>query len=103
MSLLQPSGSETLKCILAIVERDRLPHVESELRHRGRRFTRLLAQGGFMRRGSAVLMLVVPPEQIEPIVGEIRAAAGPAQRTSAHEAEVGTVVFVLPLSEFVAR
>lgn len=100
---LPEAGPADLKCILAIVERERLGHVESDLRHRRRRFTRLLGQGGFMRRGSAVLMLVAPPDEVDPIIAEIRRAAGPAQRSSAHEAEVGTVVFVLPLVAFVTR
>ncbi|MDA8344534.1 MAG: cyclic-di-AMP receptor [Thermaerobacter sp.] len=90
--------AEEKKCILAVVPEARVQRVEARLRHQDRRFTRLTAQGGFMRRGTTVLLLVTPPEEVDEIVGEIRDAAGSAERPAPHEAEVGTVVFVLPLT-----
>ncbi len=90
--------AEDKKCILAVVPEARIQRVEARLRHHDRRYTRLTAQGGFMRRGSTVLMLVAPPGEVEEIVGEIRDAAGVAERPAPHEAEVGTIVFVLPLA-----
>ncbi len=86
------------KCILAVVPESRVQRVEARLRHQDRRYTRLTAQGGFMRRGTTVLLLVTPPEAVDEIVGEIRDAAGVAARPAPHEAEVGTVIFVLPLT-----
>lgn len=89
--------TEQKKCILAVVPESRIQRVEARLRHEDRRYTRLTAQGGFMRRGTTVLMLVTPPQEVDAIIGEIREAAGSAERPAPHEAEVGTVVFVLPM------
>lgn len=90
--------TEAKKCILAVVPETRVQRVEARLRHQDRRYTRLTAQGGFMRRGTTVLMLVASPGDVEEILQEIRGAAGTAQRPAPHEAEVGTVLFVLPLT-----
>ncbi len=86
-----------LRQVIAVVPEPRLGKVETFLRHRQRRFTRLLAQGGFLRRGSAVLLLVAPQEDVDDIVGDLRQSAGPAEPHSRGEWESGTIVFVLPL------
>ncbi len=86
-----------LRQVIAVVPETRLGKVENFLRHRQRRFTRLLAQGGFLRRGSAVLMLVAPRDEVDDIVQDLRQSAGPAQPYAYGAWENGTVVFVLPL------
>lgn len=86
-----------LRQVIAVVPEPRLGKVETFLRHRQRRFTRLLAQGGFLRRGSAVLLLVAPQDEVDGIVSDLRQSAGPAQPQARGEWESGTVVFVLPL------
>ncbi len=86
-----------LRQVIAVVPEPRLGKVETFLRHRQRRFTRLLAQGGFLRRGSAVLVLVAPEDDVDEIVQDLRQSAGPAQPYAYGDWESGTVVFVLPL------
>ena len=93
----QENHQEELRQVIAVVPEPRLGKVEMFLRHRQRRFTRLLAQGGFLRRGSAVLLLVVPKAEVDDIVADLRQSAGPAQPQTRGEWESGTVVFVLPL------
>ena len=61
------------KCILAVVPEARVQRVEARLRHQDRRYTRLTAQGGFMRRGNTVLMLVTIPEAVDTVIAAIRA------------------------------
>jgi len=90
--------AEQLRCVLAVIPESRLGRIEVQLRHRQRRFTRLDAQGGFMRRGNAVLMLVSPSAEVEEILGDLRQGGGPAQSPSRGEPEAGTIVFVLPLT-----
>lgn len=86
-----------LRQVLAVVPEPRLGKVEAFLRHRQRRFTRILSQGGFLRRGSAVLLLAAQEAEVEEIVADLRQSAGPAQPRSQGEWESGTVIFVLPL------
>ena len=95
--MADPAMAQDLRSVLAVVPEQRIGKVEAFLRHRQRRFTRLLAQGGFMRRGSAVLLLVAPQADVEGIVRDLRQSAGPAQPHTRGEWESGTVVFVLPL------
>jgi len=95
--VLDESEGGALRQVIAVVPEPRLGKVEAFLRHRQRRFTRLLAQGGFLRRGSAVLLLVAPEAEVDGIVTDLRQSAGPAQPRAQGEWESGTVVFVLPL------
>ena len=91
------SRSGELRQVIAVVPEPRLGKVETFLRHRQRRFTRILAQGGFLRRGSAVLLMVAPQAEVDGIVADLRQSAGPAQPHARGEWESGTIVFVLPL------
>ncbi len=97
MAVPDASQNRQLRLVLAVVPEARLGKVETFLRHRQRRFTRLLAQGGFLRRGSAVLILVTPQDEVDDIVRDLRQSAGPAEPQARGEWESGTVVFVLPL------
>ena len=101
---------EDLKLVLAIVQaRDADPLLEGLVRE-GFRATRVDSFGGFLRRGNAVVLVVVEDRHVDrvlttiesrcrtrvelwyPLVGE------PHLSTSAVEVEVGgAVVFVLPV------
>ena len=69
-----------MKLILAVVRDIDSDVVIDSLLSQGYRVTRLASTGGFLRRGNITLMIGVAEDQIQTVIGQIKAVVGPPEK-----------------------
>jgi len=107
-----------MKLIIAVVQdKDALRLVEA-LVDEGFQATKLATTGGFLKAGNTTMLVVVPPQQVEPVLNIIKRichsrdelvtpvtpVGGPADSFVPYPVEVtvgGATVFVLSIEKFV--
>jgi uncharacterized protein YaaQ len=87
-----------MKLILAIIfNPDAIDPVTSALVGSKYSVTQISSMGGFLRRGSATLVVGVDEKQVEDVLTAIRSACAPYTKPDGHAA----TIFVLNASQFV--
>jgi uncharacterized protein YaaQ len=94
-----------VKLILCIVHDADAPRVTEALVDAGHRVTRMASMGGFLRRGNSTLFIGTEDEQVDEVLGLIRASTQPHEeplrRPDLGTSHIGAaVVFVLDLGSF---
>ncbi len=85
-----------MKLIIAILQEEDTANVSQALLEAGFRVTKIASTGGFLRKGSATILMGVAEERLEEALGLIREhCASPAEPAIKR----GTV-FVLPVERF---
>ena len=89
-----------MKLVLTIIQKSDTDAVLDALTAGGFRATRLASTGGFRREGNTTLIIGVPDEQVDPLIGVLRNTVGRgANRGPAPAAGGRGALFVLPLSD----
>jgi uncharacterized protein YaaQ len=93
------------KLVIAVVQNDDADNVVDALLDGDFRATRLASTGGFLRRGNTTLLVGADEDQVDQVLGLIRAnahAAGlPADAAPGVTPPAAATVFVLDLEEHV--
>jgi uncharacterized protein YaaQ len=63
---------ETLRLVVAVVDRRAAPDLVQALTREGFRVTRLASTGGFLQRGSTTLLIGVEEARLEPLLERLR-------------------------------
>jgi len=90
-----------VKLVWAVVQNEDAARAVNALLQKGYRVTRINTVGGFLRRGNAMLLLGVEPEQVEDVIAALREncrAREASQELPAPRARA--VVFVLDAAQF---
>ncbi len=99
MKLVDESIDDVQRLMFAVIHRDDVDAVRDSLNTSGYRFTRVDAQGGFLRRGNSIFMVGVRAEQVDDALEKMRAAAGQASAKSDEGSQYG-IVFVVRVDAF---
>ena len=91
---MDDSTEDVQRLMFAVIHRDDVEAVRDSLNTSGYRFTRVDAQGGFLRRGNSVFMVGVSADQVDDALEKMRAAAQHASSRSDEGSPYG-VVFVV--------
>ncbi len=85
-----------MKLIIAIIQEEDTTNVSQALLDAGFRVTKIASTGGFLRRGSATILIGVEDERLEEALDLIRSHCA----TPAEPALKRGTVFVLPVERF---
>ena len=96
---MDDSTEDVQRLMFAVIHRDDVEAVRDSLNNSGYRFTRVDAQGGFLRRGNSVFMVGVHADQVDDALEKMRAAAQHASSQSDEGSQYG-VVFVVRVDAF---
>ena len=96
---MDDSTEDVQRLMFAVIHRDDVEAVRDSLNTSGYRFTRVDAQGGFLRRGNSVFMVGVSADQVDDALEKMRAAAQHAASHSDEGSQYG-VVFVVRVDAF---
>jgi uncharacterized protein YaaQ len=86
-----------MKLILAIVSADAVDPISNALVERKYSVTQISSVGGFLRRGSATLVIGVDEPNVPEVLSVIRSTCGPLSKPDAHAA----TIFVLDAKQFI--
>jgi len=94
----------TKKLVIAVVQNDDADGVVDALLEHSFRATRLASTGGFLRRGNTTLLIGADEDQVDPVIGLIRANAhsrGVAPEGAPNSTPpAAATVFVLDLDDY---
>ena len=96
---MDDSTEDVQRLMFAVIHRDDVEAVRDSLNTSGYRFTRVDAQGGFLRRGNSVFMVGGHADQVDDALEKMRAAAQHASSQSDEGSQYG-VVFVVRVDAF---
>lgn len=96
---MDDSTEDVQRLMFAVIHRDDVEAVRDSLNNSGYRFTRVDAQGGFLRRGNSVFMVGVHADQVDDALEKMRAAVQHASSRSDEGSQYG-VVFVVRVDAF---
>ena len=86
-----------MKLILAIMSADAVDPISSALVERKYSVTQISSVGGFLRRGSATLVIGVDEANVADVLATIRSTCAPLSKPDTHAA----TIFVLDAKQFI--
>lgn len=96
-----------MKLVIAVLEEDHAGAILGRLHEKGFGATRLASTGGFLRRGNTTVLVGVEDDRVEEVLAVLREGVSRAPvdvpREAGHRVsrvEVGAMVFVVPVTDF---